>query len=144
MSNQRKQEVVVDGVKLMVLSRLLEVRPVTGLPAKEYNLIDGEYKIAIPEEVMVAAEELVIKKQTRDEQLDALTVTYMGITYDANERSQSRIASALSSATSSTIIDWKDADNVWVYPTAQQLKAVAKLARIATTIIWRMDDETGN
>lgn len=136
----RKQEVIVDGVKQMVLSRLLEVRPVTGLPAKEYNLIDGEYKIAIPEEVMVAAEELVIKKAGRDTLVDELTIEHLGVVYDANERSQARMSTRLASVTGTTDVKWKATNEEWVVIKGSALKAILKKASDASTLIWEMPD----
>ncbi len=140
----RKQEVIVDDVKQMVLSRLLEVRPVTGLPAKDYTIIDGEYRIAIPEEVLVAAEELVIKKQVRDDAVAAQFVEHDGITYHANEKSMLRIATRLTTVTATTKVEWKSKSHGKVIITGSALKAVLKKASELTTIIWRMDDETGN
>ncbi len=134
----RKQEVIVDGVKLMVLSRDLEVRP-DGLPAKEYNLIDGKYKIAIPEEVMVAAEELVTKKQLRNVQVSELVIEHLGVTYDAHERAQLRISTRLASITDDEDVKWKATNEEWVIMKGAELRAILKKASDATTDIWEMN-----
>ena len=135
----RKQQVTVDGVKQWVLSSKLEERP-SGLPARDYKLINGQYKIAIEEQVMVDAEELIIKKGKRNKNIDELTVEVNGVAFHANERSMSRMATRLATAEPDDLIDWKCIDG-WETVTEATLREALKLASIQATLIWRMKDE---
>ena len=90
-------------------------------------------------------EELVIQtstsainqfKSTRDAAVLALTVTVDGLVYDANEKSQLRLAARLASIDLDEMVKWKLHDNSSQMVTGHQLKAALKLAGDETTKIW--------
>jgi len=135
----REQQVIVNGIETMVFTHLLELRP-SGLPADSYTLVDGEYKIAHTEEVLAAAEELVEKKVKRDADVSELFVEHEGISYHANERSQTRMATRLASVTDTADVEWKSKDG-WVVIKGAELKKVLVKAADLTTKLWKMETQ---
>jgi hypothetical protein len=133
----RKETILVNGKEELVYSHLLELRP-SGLPAKEYKLINGEYRIYHSEDVLVAAEDEIKKKSKRDIDVSELFVEHEGVSYHANERSQVRIATRLASVTDTTDIEWKSKDG-WVVIKGAELKMILVKAANLTTKLWKME-----
>lgn len=72
--SKRKQQVTVDGVLEIVYSDLLEVRP-SGLPAKEYKLVDGKYLLANSEEELISKSKAKEERKWRNDQLNKADIS---------------------------------------------------------------------
>ena len=101
----------------------------------EGNLPEPEFT---PEEEKENSSQSVTNqyKIIRDKSVLALTVIVDTLTFDANERSQLRMATRIASMTMIETARWKLHDNSWALVTGSQLKKVLKLAAEETTKIW--------
>lgn len=114
----RSESVMVDGVLEEVPSNLLEKRVSTGLPADEYTLVDGEYKIAHTEEELTAVESLKAVEVERDAALSAedFTVTVGDNVFQMDPKTRKYLLEVISlySAVGSAPADfeWRDINNV--------------------------------
>ena len=75
-------------------------------------------------------------KTARDAVVMALTVTVDGMVFDANEQSQLRLSTRLSSMSLTDTVKWKLHDNSSKMVTGQQIKSVLRLAGGVTTDLW--------
>ncbi len=110
-----------------------------------YNLMlsDVEKGLAVVEEYVgsdrekndQASVELSSFNAKRNDAVAILTVVVDGFVFDANERSQSRMATRLASINLDEQIKWKSHDNKKIIITGFQLKKALKLAGDATTTL---------
>ncbi len=77
-------------------------------------------------------------KSNRTKNIKNLTVVVDNMEFDACEDSQNRLARAVLSNSSDTIIRWKLADNSVAIVTCEQLKQVLKATTDAQTSMWFM------